>query len=179
MALIATVGAADANSYVTAVEFATYLLSRPFVPTSVTAASIASREAALIMATRMMDAKQCFTGAAASATQSLQWPRSGMLSATGFALGSDVLPVQLKDSICEVAIAMLVSDILADNDVSVQGITSISAGPVSLSFKDTIEARGLPATALALLPSSWKCENTVDENDATSFLFEVYNGEEA
>lgn len=179
MALIATVGAADANSYVTAAEFATYLTTRPFVPASVTAASTTSRESALIMATRMMDAKQCFTGAAASSTQSLQWPRTSMLSATGYALASDVLPPQLKDAICEIAIAMLVSDILADNDVAVQGITSISAGPVSLSFKDTIEARGLPATALALLPSSWKCEDKVDENSSSSFLFEVYHGQES
>lgn len=177
MALIATAGAADANAYLTAAEFATYLTERPQVPASVTAASTASREAALIMATRMMDAYQCFTGAAATSTQALLWPRTGMLTKTGFALDSSVIPQQLKDATAELAIAMLVSDILADSDVAVQGITSISAGPVSLSFKQDIEARGLPTIVTSLLPSSWKCENESDENDSDRFMFEVYSGE--
>lgn len=177
MALIATPGAADANAYVTAAEFAAYLTERPQTPAAVTAASTAQREAALIMATRMIDAYQCWTGVAASATQALQWPRSGMLTHTGFAMSDSIIPVQLKNAVCELAISTLVSDVFADSDVAAQGITSIKAGPVSLTFKDEIAARGLPSFVTTLLPSSWKCESVVDENDADSFLFEVMNGE--
>lgn len=177
MALDATVGGASSNSYVTLAEFVTYLTTRPQTPAAVTAATDAEREAALIMATRMIDAYQCWTGASASATQALLWPRTGMLTNTGFAMASNVLPQQLKDAVCELAIAMLVADIFAESDVSVQGITSIKAGPVALTFKDEIAARGLPSFVTSLLPSSWKCENEVDENDADSFLFEVFNGE--
>lgn len=89
----------------------------------------------------------------------------------------NILPQQLKDAVCELAISTLVSDVFADSDVAAQGITSIKAGPVSLTFKDEIAARGLPSFVTALLPTSWKCESVVDENDSNSFLFEVFNGD--
>jgi len=177
VALIATPGAANANAYITAIEFAAYLTDRPQVPAVVTSASTAAREAAIIMGTRMIDAKQCFTGAAATATQSLQWPRTGMLSATGYTLADSVIPLQIKDATAEMAIALLVSDIIADNDVAVQGITSIQAGPVSLGFKNDIDVRGLPAIVTSFFASSWLCNPATGPNSSTSFLFEVFNGE--
>lgn len=176
MALIATPGAADANSYVTLAEYNAYLLARLHVPAAASGATDAQKEAALIMATRTLDAMQCFTGAAATSTQALKWPRTGMVNKNGFPIADNVIPQELKDATSELAMQLAVSDITLDNDAAIQGLTKVKAGPVELGFKDSIDVRGLPSAVTNLLPSSWKCEDAGGPNDGTSFLFEVYNG---
>ena len=42
-----------------------------------------------------------------------------------------------------------------DNDVIVQGLTSVKAGSVSLSFKDMILPQVMPDAVLNMMPDSW------------------------
>lgn len=187
--IIATVGGATSNSYETQAEANTYFderlpLSTPWVASGDTAAR------ALIMATRVLDAmnsphrmlrKGCdcryyytnrqWTGAPATATQRLAWPRTGMYDNNGNLIASDVIPQALKDAESELAGQLLMADTTLDNAVAVGGIKSVSAGSVSVSFKDDIAAHVLPDAVLNLMPPSWLTDELVES--ATPALFDV------
>lgn len=192
--IVATVGSASANSYVTKAEADAYFATRLY-PESWDGA--ADPEAALIMATRVLDmalsgqtyyeapsvnnrgqstagmlrTRPSWTGEAASETQALAWPRTGMLNRNKFSIASDVLPRELKEATCELAYQLLKGDRTADNDAAVQGITGIKAGSVQLSFKDSgIEAtKVLPDGVLMLLVPSWMSDETVQGAQSASF----------
>lgn len=176
-----TPGASDANSYESLTEFTTYLGLRLRLPASITALLAADPTEqlpkALIMATRGIDAiltryrrleilegkagmtrfyvtRPYWTGTPTTTTQALAWPRTGMYDRNGNAIASTVIPQPLKDAVSEFAIIALTSDLLADNQVVVQGLTGIKAGPIDLQFKDFIQTRALPtAVQLSLVPS--------------------------
>jgi len=169
MALDATVGGAAANSYVTVAEADAYFATR-LQSTAWTGAVNATKEAALISATRLLDSSVEFTGAAADEVQALAWPRTGMLNRNGYTILSSVIPAALKNVVCELALQLIGADRLAVNDIAEQGIIGIKAGPVELRFKEAIEARGgLPSELLALLVPSW----VVVPEPANRAFFEV------
>lgn len=173
MAVIATPGAADANSYITLVEFAAYLTTRLHVPAAVTGATDPTREAAVIMATRYIDG-MCFLGAATTDTQALQWPRTGMESKSGGEVDDSIIPQEIKNATAELAMLLIVTDLFAPYDVSVQGITKIKAGPVELGFKSDIPFKGIPDSVLSLIPYGWRCESAADaEIEGGAFMFEA------
>lgn len=164
MALDATVGGADANSYVTVDEATDYHATRP----GSTWDDVEDQEAALIMATRLMDGLLVWTGSASTALQALGWPRQGMLTRNNFPIAINVLPRELKNATSELAMQLVASDLLADDDVVRKRITSIRAGSVALTFDvkkkdqeniglfpDVSNMDKLPDTVLALLVPSW------------------------
>lgn len=167
MAEIVTPGSANANSYVSVVEADAYHANHLYAA-AWTAASPAQKEAAVIMATRLLDEHVPWSGAAVDAVQALCWPRTGMSGRTGFAVPTTTIPQALKDAAAELARRLLEADLTETNEVASRGITSIKAGSVALEFKaasirnmDPIDfagelARGvLPDAVLAKLPSSW------------------------
>jgi hypothetical protein len=157
MALVTTPGASDANSYASLAEADAYFAAR-LRSTSWTDASDADQEAALIEAARILDAIVEWTGGAVDDVQVLMWPRTGMATRRGFPIptsGSTSIPTELKQAQYELAIRLLEEDVKADNEISVEGITRLKAGPVELSFKDTIARKVLPDFVRELLPSSW------------------------
>lgn len=189
MAIIdASVGGVASNSYATAVEATTYFSER--LPLTPPWEDADNPEAALIMATRVLDAmampgktfipasggapahfrqRPQWTGAPASTTQRLAWPRTGMYDANGNAIASTVLPRALKEALAELAGQLVVADTTLDNDVSVKGITSIRAGSVSLSFKDSIAAKVIPDAVLNLMPPSWLTAEVISYPDTAEF----------
>ena len=185
MAIIATPGASDANSYGTAAEADAYFATRPFSTawTSLVAgpATTAIKEAALIMATRTIDARVCFNGVSASSTQALRWPMNGALSRNGFVIPSDQIPQPLKDAVFEMALLLLGSDVTLQNAAAAQGIASLSAGPVSIAFRDgpslLEEAIGMsnfktvPENVRLMLVPSWLCE--VPTNKGGGIMFRM------
>jgi hypothetical protein len=96
-----------------------------------------------------------WTGAPATTTQKLPWPRTGMFDANGNAIPSNVIPQELKDAQSEFAGQLGTSDRTLDNDVIVQGITSVKAGSVAVSFKNDIEMYVIPDAVWNLMPASW------------------------
>jgi hypothetical protein len=173
MAIDATVGGPNANSYETLVEAQAYFLTRlPLAGWD----DAADQSVLLIMATRVLNAvlrpaktlvlaqggnpafyrtRRTWTGAPASSTQRLAWPRTGMYDANGNAIPSNVIPQDLKDAESELAGQLGTSDRTLDNDVIVQGLTSVRAGSVALTFKDMIETHVLPDAVWLLMPPSW------------------------
>ena len=114
----ATVGGANANSYLTLAEAQAYFDTRLPVAGWDDADD---QNVLLIMATRTLDrlltpyktlftmngrnyyrVRPQWTGAAATQTQRLAWPRTGMFDANGFAIASNVIPEDLKFATAEI-----------------------------------------------------------------------------
>lgn len=254
--IVATVGAANANSYELYSEANTYFDGRiPIAPPWVTSGN----EAYLLTATKILDAlaqpfkvlipaqggvpayyriRRQWTGAPASSTQRLAWPRLGMQDMNGnaldvgiaaisiaaaavvmttephrrttgdevFLLGTDSTPVldgartitvlssttfsvpvtttvagaagrvtwipqELKDAESELAGSLLKGDRTLDNDVIVQGLTSLRAGSVSLGFKDNIVPQVIPDYVYNMMPLSWLTDELYEP--ALQAFFEV------
>jgi len=193
--LVATAGAADANSYATVAEAQAYFDTR----VAVAGWDDADDQAVLLMmATRLIDAtfsarrtfvkpttgvnarpgyfenRPTWTGTRPVTNLSrLAWPREGMYDRNGTAIASTVIPQELKDATAELAGALGTSDTTVDNDVAVQGITSIKAGPVALTFAEggVMISKSLPESVLDLLLPSWFTDLFVEGMFST--IFEV------
>ena len=185
--ITATPGSATANSYETLAEAQAYFDTRlPLAGWD----DADDQNVLLIMATRVLNAilmpsktivrmdgtsyyrtRRTWTGLPASATQRLAWPRTGMYDANGNAIASTVIPQDLKDAESELAGQLGTSDRTLDNDVVVQGLTSVRAGSVALTFKDMIESHVLPDAVWLLMPASWFTDEIIEP--AMSALFAV------
>lgn len=128
-----TVGGENANSYCTKAEADTYH-SGHIASSTWDDAETDTKNRALVTATRLLDEHIEWTGEVAATDQKLLWPRDGMYYENGAAIDTDVLPAKLKEATAELARQMIAADRTADDDVSVKGITRISAGAVDLSF---------------------------------------------
>lgn len=83
-----------------------------------------------------------------------------------------LIPQDLKDSVSEMAGQLSLGDRTLDNDVSAQGITSVRAGSVAVTFRDGyIDPKVLPDAVVNLLPPSWYTEETYEP--AQQAIFEV------
>ena len=175
--IIATVGAANANSYVTLDEAEAYWQTRIFPDMW---DDSEDQEAACIMATRVLDSMAVphrklikmgdawyymtdpqWTGAVATSTQALAWPRTGMVDRLGRAILDTVLPQELKDAVSELAGQLSKADRTLDNDVITQGIKSIKAGSVALEFNEYIGTYVIPDMVWNLMPDSWFTDELV------------------
>ena len=151
MALITTPGAANADSFATVAEFKVYRDSRFPQVAAVLAASDSVIEAALIVSARALGASFTWTGAAVDAIQALTWPRSGMLTRNGFPIatsGAASITAPLKDAQCEWAYQFLAGvDTTSDSDALRQGVSSVKAGSVAVSFQsiDTSNSEAMDA----------------------------------
>lgn len=171
--LIATPGAANANSYLTAVEAQAYMDTRITIREWDDADS---QDVLLIMATRVLDAlsqpyktlcppsggspayyivRPQWTGAPATTTQRLAWPRLGMFDYNGNAINPATIPQTLKDVTAELAAQLAQEDRTLDNSVITQGLTSIKAGSVALTFKQNIMPQVIPDAVYNMMPLSW------------------------
>jgi len=189
--VVATAGATNANSYLTLAEAVTYFESR--LPVAAwDAATTDTKNRLIVMATRVMNAmarplvtyypasngrgayyvtSSEWTGTPATTTQRLAWPRIGMYDANGNAISELVIPGDLKDATAELAGSLGTSDTTLDNDVIVQGITSIKAGSVALSYKDMIEKHVIPDFVYSMMPASWFTDEIITMEQ--SALFDV------
>lgn len=167
-AIVATAGAANANAYATITEGNTYFESHPY-PTTWENAGDDEKCRALVMATKMLNAWFEWAGTQSSMAQALPWPRRGVLkpnvseyAGTGsvphewnepsFAIliPSNEIPAQVREATIELASALLASNRQADSDVETQGIESLTAGPVSLTFKTGVMAKPIPDAVMVL-----------------------------
>lgn len=187
--IIETPGASNANSYETHEEANVYFEERiPITPPWVAS----GQEVYLLTATRALDAlnqprktlfqpddgrdayyiiNRQWTGSPATTTQRLAWPRIGMFDRNGNAIPSDIIPQDLKDAQSEFAGQLKQGDRTLDNDVIVQGLTSIRAGSVALAFKKNIIPQVIPDMVFNLMPQSWLTDQRYEP--AEQALFDV------
>jgi hypothetical protein len=103
-------GLANANAYADAVDGDAYHDGHLYA-SAWTAATLANKEKALVMASRLIDGQFQFAGWKAKETQSLQWPRMSVRDPDGESdLAADVVPVVVRDATCELARELLIAD---------------------------------------------------------------------
>jgi hypothetical protein len=187
--VIATPNDSTANSFLTLAEYAYYWDRRlPLDPPVTVTGDVAARN--VIMATRTLSmmavarktirwdsngnpyyyTSRAWTGVIATLTQALPWGRIGMYDRLGRLIASNVIPQELKDATAELAGQLEANDRTLDNDIIVQGITSVKAGSVALTFKENIAAQVLPDAVVNLMPGSWMTDEIADYGVRESFL---------
>ena len=145
MTIIATPGATNANSYATLAEADTFHVER-LHNAEWTAASDATKEAALLWATKLLDVNMWWDGIQTTNTQALDWPRSGVIDKEGYSVDSDEIPDQLKDAQSEFAFLLIKSDRATASDPC--GIRNFKSGSLSTEFDKTDRPSVVPDSAL-------------------------------
>lgn len=153
MALVldATVGGPSANAYCTQAEATTYHESHPYA-SAWTAATDDTKNRAIATATRLLDEHMAWMGVGMTETQALGWPRTGGVYRNGWTIPTTVVPAEVKRATAELARQMLATDRTADSDVQAQGLTSLTAGSVSMQFDGhASQASVLPDAVVAMI----------------------------
>jgi hypothetical protein len=151
MAIIATIGSADANSYVTLAEATAYFLNRLHSDDWVDWEDSADDPGtALVTASSMLDWYMKWKGTKTTSTQSMQWPRTGAERPDGTEIDSNIIPSELKVAVFELALISLEEDRTLDNPLA--GLNQIKAG--SLMIK--AEALDSTSTKRDVIPEKVK-----------------------
>jgi hypothetical protein len=165
-----TVAGPAANTYTDLAEFKAYLESRLYA-TSQLEADDELKKQALIMATRLLSSEVCWTGSPTTTSQALPWPRTGMTDRNGNPIASMSIPMSLKDMESELAYLMMQRDRTAETDAMAQGLTRLTAGPVTLEFSaDGVTLSVVPPSVKGMGVPSWFCPDGGAGADATDDL---------
>jgi hypothetical protein len=125
----ATIGGTAANSYVTVAEADTYFDGRLYATAWTEDATEDDKIKALITATDRLD-REDYYGYRWEEDQRLKWPRSGVATDDGVEIAFDEIPRQLKDATCELALALLGTDLLSESGLG--GFDELEVGPLKL-----------------------------------------------
>lgn len=142
-------GKVDANAYADAADGDAYhdghLYATPW-----TAATLANKEAALVMATRLIDGQFQFDGVKANEAQALHWPREDCHDPDGDeALPSDAVPKAVIDATCEMARELLIVDRTAAP--AGEGLKYYNDGSVQTGYDKSDKRPVISPVAQALL----------------------------
>ena len=142
MALNATVGSPNANSYVTVEEADTYFADR--VHSSMWDA-FTDKEGVLITSSQMLDWYFKWKGSKATPDQSMGWPRIGAVRRDGTTIDDLTLPAELKTAVYEMALGSLLGD--RTEDYSMFGLEQVKVSTLM------VKANGNnPSTAKEAIP---------------------------
>jgi hypothetical protein len=142
-------GKPDANAYANAADGDAYHDGHLYA-TAWTAATLANREKALVMATRLIDAEFQFAGWKAVAGQALQWPRASCLDPDGTEdLPMEAVPQAVADATCELARELLVTDRTAAPEG--EGLKYDNTGTTQKGYDKTDRRPVISRVAQALL----------------------------
>lgn len=145
--VIATVGAIDANSYVTLAEADAYF-ENSFGRSLWGPALQGDREVCIITASRYLDQFMTWAGQKASADQGMEWPRTGTYDKTGRAYPSDIIPGPVKFATFELAYFILDNGGLSFTS---QTIDRVKVGSVDVEFSENSVDEGIPSFVEALI----------------------------
>jgi hypothetical protein len=153
MALDATVGGANSNTYATLAEADDYNSARTF-STVWSETDLDVQEASLIEAARLLDAVFRWTGSATDSIQARSWPRNGMFTRNNYPIPNNVIPQELKDAQAEYARQLVVGDLTVSLDQDSEGLAAVKAGPIEIKFKPNN-----PITTLALYSAQLRLQS--------------------
>ena len=128
--IIADVGASNSNSYVTLVEANNYFDTR-LHSLKWNEATDEDKTKALLQATKRLEREKYF-GDRKSSSQKLSFPRVGLGYIDSILL-DNIIPEQLKDAQCELAIFMLSNDI-TQKEVNTGSIKRTTMGDMSVEY---------------------------------------------
>ena len=117
------------------------------------------KDAALIMATRVIDQQFAWAGVRSSpGTQRLEWPRDGLLNDEGdLELDPAAIPERLQEATAEFARLLIESDTTVASGVAGGAITSLKAGSVQINYASGVVAQTdlVPDAVRFSLPRHW------------------------
>lgn len=156
MALDATVGGSNSNSYATEVAATAYLTSERLYVTAWTSATVPTREQALIWATLLIDSSFEFDGYKLSSGQALRWPRDGALNADGEDIDSSTIPALIFKATCILALYLITSNRLTDPAIAGLGLKEAKVGPIHVVIDSNETKEIIPNEIILLLaPLGW------------------------
>lgn len=129
MALNATLGATDANSYVTLEEADAYFEDRMHA-SSWEALDDEVKTSMLVTASQMLDWYSKWKGVKATAEQSMQWPRTDAIRPDGTEIDDDALPPEVPKAVYEQAFSSIDSDPTSVDPLA--GIGQLKAGSLMI-----------------------------------------------
>lgn len=155
----ATPGSTTANSFTTVEKATTYNALHLYGSAWAAEAVTAKKENALILATRLIieAVQNRWAGVPSSTTQALPFPRMGVYTPLGNGFyDRTIIPAMLENATAEYARRLLEDEELPDAEGVAEslGIESLKAGPVSIKFRDGVDAEGkiaLPAEVLRMI----------------------------
>lgn len=153
MALVldSTVGGASANSYISRADATTYF-EAAYNDRGWSALSNENKDRALVAATRAVDRLE-FRERPATTTQRLKWPRLYVrkldtADSTAYYSATE-LPQQIKDAVCELAVALAAG---TQSETDKRRIKSIESDDQSITYEsDGRTANALPDAVMQLL----------------------------
>jgi hypothetical protein len=151
--IIATPGLPASNSYLTLAEANDIIVNQRLHNSAWVAANSTQKEVALIWATRIIDGAFDWYGALRSLNQGLRWPRVGMLDRDERYVDPDTIPVQLKQAVADLALALLTRDRISEPEMLGLGISSARVGPLSVTLDSKMVLSLIPSYVIdALTP---------------------------
>lgn len=150
MDLVATIGGTAANAYITLDDAELYFETR-LHKTEWTAATDDNKEIALMWATRLLDASIEWKGSVVDTDQALQWPRGDVYDRNDTLISETVIPDDILNATCELALALIRSERTEDLEQDAQGLRRLTAGPIELEFKDLVQAKVIPDAVWAYI----------------------------
>ena len=156
--LVVTPGGASSNSYCSRAVADLYHTNRLHASTW-TNASEDTKDAALIMATRVLDQQFTWAGFRTyPGTQRLEWPRSGLLNEEGdLALDPTTIPERIQFATAEFARLLIDSDTTVASGVAGGAITKLKAGSVQIDYASGVVPHVdlIPDSVRFGLPRNW------------------------
>lgn len=135
-------GLAGANSYISQAAADTYFEAHLYAA-AWTAATSVSKDKALAMATRLLDASTDWKGDKKTAAQSLQWPREGV-EHDGFEVATNAIPVEVLNATAELAGLLISENLTAEVDQNQLASIGLGKGALEIGFKDQRSKRQIP-----------------------------------
>ena len=93
----------------------------------------ATKQKVTINATRLLD-RQKWIGSKTVASQTLEFPRTGLTDIDGVALADDELPQELLDGFCELCLSLVDGSDVQTSSTTEPNVASLKAGSVSISY---------------------------------------------
>ena len=124
------------NSYISVADADAYFAGR-LNSSKWNDADTATKETALIQATRTIDALYSFAGELTDDSQTLAWPRSYVYDCEGRELDSTTIPEAVENATCEEAIHLLSGDQLSTPSLLTRGFKKAKLGPMEVEVAES------------------------------------------
>ena len=142
-------GLVDANSYADLAEGNAYHDGQLYA-SAWTAATTPDKTAALVMATRLIDAEYQFGGVKVKASQALQWPRAECRDPdTGDSVPENSVPKAVVEATCELARELIIADRTAAPPG--EGLKYYNNAAIQTGYDKTDKRPIIPAVVQAML----------------------------
>lgn len=139
----------NANSYVSISYANTYLERNIHKYTTWENLSDDDKSALLVWSSSVIDNYFNFEGLRMTGDQDLRWPRYGAYDLDGYLIPNTEIPRELKDSVCELALAYATEDRLDDPDTA--GISELKVDVIELKFDKIDRPIAVPANVQQMM----------------------------